>query len=313
MLSETYDNKTLIETEATKYYDLVNEDLELLRYPDTENEINYSNFIEIVNQLNNKSIHFKYYEHYKQPIIFVLKNIILEGLTLLCKIIKIFNEHSDILRNDTHIYNTTITEFSKKVPCYEEYVRKLQGYVMIIERKINNSASFSEKNTLSENMKITDFKYDGGFKDNYNPILNLDQTILLTLISFNISICNLNDICGSKNNISELVKSSYNENNYKTFLDYIQFFNNDNYKTNGIDWKFIQNYFITNDIDLPSQENLNADKICCMSYLKERQKYVFIGGKQKTKNQKRKTKRMPQRKQSNKKIKNKLKKSQKNN
>jgi len=279
LLNEQYSSKNLIENEVQKYFNLVNNDLELLKYPETEHKINYSIFIEIVNRANIKSIHFINYQKYKNPTEFVLKNIIFEGLTLLCNIIKYFNKYSNILKNDINMYNLSLNEFSKKVPCYEEYVRKLQGYTMIIEKKLENLPKSTAKNTLSENMAIDDFKFDGGFEKAYNSLLNLDQTILLTIISFNISICNSTNICGSKNENSDVIISAYNENNYQTFLQYINFFDNDVYKTKGIDWNFIKNYFIKNNIDLPSQNTLDIENLCCIEDLNKRQEYVgIIGG-----------------------------------
>jgi hypothetical protein len=286
LLSEHYSSKNLIENEVQKYFNLFNDDLELLKYPETEHEINYSNFIEIINRENIKSIHFIYYEKYKNPIEFVLKNIILEGLTLLCNIIKYFKNHSDILKDDINIYNMSLNEFARKVPCYEEYLRKLQGYTMIIEKKLNNLQKSSAKNNISENMEITDFKYDGGFEKAYNSLLNLDQTILLTILSFNITICNSTNVCGSKNDNSDIIISAYNENNYQIFLQYINFFDNDAYKTKGIDWSFIKNYFIRNNIDLPSPNSLDIENLCCIENLERRQEFVGIGGTKKVKSKK---------------------------
>lgn len=290
LVSDTYASKEIIEGELHKYLSLV-EDLDLLRHPDTQHFITYNDFIEIVNRANIKSIHFKQYESYRNPIQFVLKNILEEGIVLLSKLVE--HSHDSRLTEFASTYNSALREFVGKVPCYEEYVRKLQGYIMIVEKKLAtlSSSASSLQNVVSEKMSPGDFRFDGGFSKEFSPTLNVDNLIALSLLSFNLSLCNGKNVCASSTS-AELgkVAQAYNEHNYRSFLTSIRFFDNPTFHTQGMDWNGVVDYFRRNDIDLPSPGDVELGKMCCIHDLEERQKFIGVGGRRRRRRTKRRRK-----------------------
>lgn len=283
LVSDTYKGKEVIESELFKYLTLMDE----LDSPAVLQS--YATFRDTIYSANIKSIHFNQYETYKNPVQFVLSNILGEGISLLSKLIQCYKSHP--LPEFNFAYETSLREFREKTPCFEEYVRKLQGYIMSIEKKLAELPSAPLRsassvpppivhgvrnetlNTVSERMIQSHFRNDGGFAKAFSPIMNLDQVIALSLLSFNLSLCN-----GGATSSDEAARA-YNEMNYRTYLFSLRFFNNPTYHTQGLTWDGLVAYFRKNDIDLPSPSDAVSGKFCYIPALRERQQYIGIGGK----------------------------------
>jgi hypothetical protein len=266
LMSDDYQQKEIIQNELMKYYNLLNNDLELLSNKDTEEYITFNDFIQIVQRSNIKSIHFNEYKSYPKPILFVMKNIFLLSFTLLLRLIHLLNANPALMTKNRTMYSQLLNNFVSKVPCYEEYTRTLQGYLTIVNKQMEPiEETNANNNNISEHMSISDFHNDGGFAHYFNPIFQLHQTILLSLLSFQQSVCNS----------SSKACVGYNTANYKTFLEYIHFFKNPTYKTTTMDWNELVEYFTHNQIELPDSSNIDPSS---KDALRERQENILIGG-----------------------------------
>jgi hypothetical protein len=222
-----------------------------------------------------------------------------EEIVLMRQMIELINKSSclsssyskeiDTIKNR---YKNICDEFISQVPCLEQFVTTIFPRVIKpleellencnVENNNVNNLENKRKNIIKTKMNINDFYNDGDFFNYYNPIYELHQYILLSLLSFRKSLCNNVNNCIQNDN---QVINAYNENNYKNYLNYIHFFNNAKFKTTGINWDELKKIFESYLIDLPSPDDLKNEKVCCLSELKDKQQQI-IGGKHINKNRK---------------------------
>ena len=244
------------------------------------NEELYSYIESIYQRKELKLYHFNYYTKYSTSSLLFI-NILENEISLMKKMIDLVN-HSNYISESPEIktikerYENVCNEFASQLPCLEQFVTTVYPRVIkpleeVVE-KYNNKIVNNNVNNVKEIMNINDFHYDGDFNEHSDPTYDLPNYILLSLLSFRKSLCN-ND----KNN-TELITESYNENNYKQYLEFIHFFNNENYKTIGIDWNELKKIFHSYQLDLPNTKDFLNENMCCLDELNDRQQQI-VGGK----------------------------------
>lgn len=247
----------------------------------------------IYEKYNLKLYHFNDNKKYSTSSLLFI-NILDDEITLMKQMIDLVNKINDIhITTSTEFetiekrYKNICSEFTSKVPCLEQFVTSIYPKVIKpleeLVQKYNDKDIINENinfNNVKEKMNINDFHYDGDYNIYFNPTYELHQYILLSLISFRKSLCNNNNDC-KNNNI--LITNAYNENNYKQYLEFIHFFNNENYKTKGIDWNELKNIFNSYMLDLPDPSDFKNEKMCCLNELKDRQQQIVGGRKRQRK------------------------------
>ena len=247
------------------------------------NEELYSYIKSIYEKDDLKLYHFNNYtKHSTSSLLFI--NILENEISLMKKMIDLINQinipESPEIKNIKERYENVSNEFASKLPCLEQFVTTIYPRVIkpleaVVEKYNDKYINNENVNNVNEIMNINDFHYDGDFYKHYNPTYDLPNYILLSLLSFRKSLCNNNNDC-EKNN--ELITKSYNENNYKQYLEFIRFFNNEKYKTIGIDWNELKNIFNSYQLDLPNTSDFLNEKMCCLHELNDRQQQI-VGGK----------------------------------
>jgi hypothetical protein len=249
------------------------------------NEELYSYIKSIYEKYGLKLYHFNDNTKYSTSSLLFI-NILENEISLMKKMIDLVNEinyipESHEIKTIKERYENVCNEFASKLPCLEQFVTTIYPRVIkpleAVVEKYNNNDKYINKNVnnVNEIMNINDFHYDGDFNKHYNPTYELPNYILLSLLSFRKSLCNNNNDC-ENNNV--LITKSYNENNYKQYLEFIHFFNNEKYKTIGIDWNELKKIFNSYQLDLPNTSEFLNEKMCCLHELNDRQQQI-IGGK----------------------------------
>lgn len=276
---------------------------ELLDYMDNDNNntntiltINNTQLYEYINIIYEKYklklYHFNDKKKYSTSSLLFM-NILEEEILLIRDMIILYNKLKNTtimslkdMEIITNRYNNICNEFISQVPCLEQFVTTIYPRVIkpiedLLEKENKQDIQTNInviKNNVKEKMNKKDFKYDGDFEKYYNPIYELHQNILLSLISFRKSLCNHENDC-EKNNIQTI--RAYNEDNYKEYLEFIQFFNNEKFKTLGIDWNQLKNIFNSYLLDLPNPSDYINDHMCCLHELKDSQQQIIGGRKRK--------------------------------
>jgi hypothetical protein len=290
----------IIDKELNKINNFIEELIDFLYSSNStvNNEQIYEYIKSTYEKYNLKLYHFNDKKKYSTSSLLFM-NILNEEILLMKEMINLNNNASMFLPSkelDTikNRYNNICDEFITQVPCLEQFVttiypriiKPLEDFLTNI-KNTNTNTNINEneifiKNNVKEKMNGNDFKFDGDFLKYSNPIFELHQNILLSLISFRKSICNHNNNCINNNNS---ITEAYNENNYKEYLEYIHFFNNEKYKTIGIDWNKLKQIFDSYQIDLPNPNDFINEKMCCLNELKDSQQQI-IGGRKKSKKSK---------------------------
>ena len=257
----------------------------------SNNEQLYEYIKSTYEKYNLKLYHFNDKKKYPTSSLLFM-NILEEEIILIKQMIDLYNKTSTLLPSkelDTinNRYKNICDEFIYQLPCLEQFVTTIYPRVIkpledLLQNENNKNVNNKNENTIQNNVKekmnINDFKFDGDFLKYYNPIYELHQNILLSLISFRKSICNNENDCVN-NNLS--LTKAYNENNYKEYLDYIHFFNNEKFKTVGIDWKQLKKIFESYLLELPNENDFINEKMCCLNELKDIQQQIIGGRKNK--------------------------------
>lgn len=248
------------------------------------NEELYSYIKSIYEKHDLKLFHFNDNTKYSTSSLLFI-NILENEISLMKKMIDSVNQidipESPEIKTIKERYENVCNEFASKLPCLEQFVTTIYPRVIkpieaVLEK---NNKIVNNVNNVNEIMNINDFHYDGDFNKNYNPTYELPNYILLSLLSFRKSLCNNNNDC-ENNNV--LITKSYNENNYKQYLEFIHFFNNEKYKTIGIDWNELKNIFNSYQVDIPNTSDFINEKMCCLHELSDRQQQI-VGGKKRRK------------------------------
>jgi hypothetical protein len=244
-----------------------------------------------------KAIHFSNYNDYRKPSIFVLENIILESLRLLANIIQLHETGKRTFaegfqRRWIESYNDRIMglvlNFSQNLPCAEGYVSSLQSIKMELERGPPEEAEPAV--IASVRMNRNDFTSNGDFRRAVNSRAGLKdfQLIGLSIHAFRKALCGDIDNC-KKGAAGEEpgVLAAFNLDNYKIFLDVIEFYGNERYGTQSIpDFETLEALFEAYDISFPSPELWGNPPHCCQDTLNAELRGVE-GGRRKTKRYKR--------------------------
>jgi len=288
----------IIDPELNKINDFLEEIIDIDNKKLDTNDKLYTRIIDLYNKYNLKLYHFNDNKKYKTSSLLFI-NVLNEEITLMKQMIFLANKinlnSKEVKITDKSVVNlkeletiktryiNICNEFIEKNPCLEQFVTTIYPRVIkpleeIIEKESNIDIidKSLRNNNIKNKMSKTDFNNDGDFKKYHNPSYKLYQNILLTLLSFQKSLCG--DIDNCKNNNSKIIQS-YNANNYKKYLEYIEFFHNDKYKTKEIDWNKLKNIFEKEYmLELPNPEYFTGEKICCIDEIKDRQQQI-IGGK----------------------------------
>jgi hypothetical protein len=291
---------TKIDNELNKLNNFLKEIIDLLHNNSNtfiSNEQLYDFIRSNYEKYNLKLYHFNDKKKYSTSSLLFM-NVLEEEIILMKQMIDLMNKTSCLSPSDSNEldtiknrFNNISDEFSSKVPCLEQFVTTIYPRVIkpledLLQKCDNSNLNNNmeninkSKNNVKEKMSLDDFHYDGDISNYYNPIYELHQNVLLSLISFRKSLCNNNNDCNQNN---EQITKAYNENNYKEYLDYIHFFNNEKFKTIGINWEQLKKIFESYLLELPEPTDFINENMCCLNELKDMQQQI-IGGKNKKNN-----------------------------
>ena len=225
-----------------------------------------------------KVIHFSNYNDYRKPSIFVLENIILESLRLLANIIQLHETGKRTFaegfqRRWIDSYNDRIMglvlNFSQNLPCAEGYVSSLQSIKMELERGPPEEAE--PVVIASVRMRPSDFTSNGDFRSILNTRFGLKdfQLIGLSMSAFKKALCGDIDNCAKGTAGEEpAVLAAFNLENYKIFLETIEFYGNERYGTQGIpDFDTLETIVDAYGLSFPSPELWGNPPHCCQAHL----------------------------------------------
>lgn len=225
-----------------------------------------------------KAIHFPNYNNYKRPTLFVIENIILESIRLLATCIELHEAGRERYRDGFQrrwidSYNERIegvvNTFSQNLPCSEGYVSSLQNIKLELEK--GPPEEVEPPVIASVKMKPTNFTSDGDFKAVAESRVGLMdfQLIALSMHAFKKSLCGTIDNCepGAAGE-QPAILAAFNLDNYKLFLENIEFYGNDKYGTQGIpDFETLEELFDGYSLSFPSPDGWGNPPHCCQRHL----------------------------------------------
>ena len=221
----------------------------------------FDDFKNFILKNTTKKFHFDQYKDLPKPIIYILY-IFLSELNLLFDLIHQYNsininytEEYKILWKELLDENFTILcrQFGDQLPCMEGYTSDLENGLNFMRNEPSKPADIEIKLILSKE----DFKDDGGFNARVTGLLDW-QIIGLTMKTFRMTLCGLYNNCEIDH---ELIRQAYNLPNYKTYLDYIDFYK----KYPTITEEFVLST-IEDGID-NSEDSIPKGKFCCKQEL----------------------------------------------
>jgi hypothetical protein len=225
-----------------------------------------------------KAIHFSHYNNFKNPSIFVMENIILESLRLLANIIELHEAGrrtfpGGFQRRWIDSYNDRIEalvrHLSQNLPCAEGYISSLQATKLELEAGPPEEAE--PVVIAAVKMKPTNFTSDGDFSLAVTaPIFKDFQLIGLSMHAFKKALCGAIDNC-AKGAAGEqpAVLAAFNLDNYKLFLEAIEFYGNDRYGTSSIpDFETLEALVDAYGLSFPSPDTWGDPPHCCQATLR---------------------------------------------
>jgi hypothetical protein len=220
-----------------------------------------------------KLIHFGDHAAYENPTLYVLQNVLAGSLRFLAAVLHTYSERKREFTDgpqrawidsyDERIH-FALRDFSRDLPCMEAYNTSLQTLLDELQK-----GPPTEKEMLPSIVKTkmakTNFQSDGGFSRIVTmPIFKDYQLIGLTLAAFKKSLCGAINNCEDDETGNQLaIQAAFNEDNYKLFLEVIEFYNNPRYGTENI--KTYADLFALYDkykLGLPSPEEWSSPHCC---------------------------------------------------
>ncbi len=239
-----------------------------------------------------KAIHFSHYNDFRKPSIFVLENIIVESLRLLASIIELHEAGrrtypEGFQRRWIESYNDRIEalvrNFLLNVPCAEGYVSSLQATKLELEA--GPPEEVEPVVIASVKMRPTNFTSDGDFSKAVTaPIFKDFELIALSLHAFKKALCGAIDNCEEgPAGEQPAVLAAFNLDNYKLFLEKIEFYGNDLYGTGSIpDFETLETLFDAYGLSFPAPDSWGDPPHCCQATLRAALRHSDGGRRRKT-------------------------------
>lgn len=180
-------------------------------------------FKDYIRENTTKAIH---YDHYKENPILVILHIYLSELNLLYDYITYYNSINIKYTKKYKIlwkkiidekYDLICNNFIGQLPCIEGYINDLEKELNFMKEEPLEPVDMEVKLILSKD----DFNNDGGFSKRVKNNMQDWEIIGLTISTFRISICGTYYNCNADD---DTIRNSYNLSNYKTYLEYLDFY-----------------------------------------------------------------------------------------